>query len=230
MRIPKVSKNTSLDENSLQVHHVKLNLSPEHFSSPNIEEEDEKGYVRLIKKIEHMVRTSYEYKNYLTFLKNEIDMNNCAFLQNITREDANIEIHHAPFTLFELATIVLNKHVTLYGDEYSIYAVADELCRLHYENKVGLIPLSLTVHELVHRGDIYIPINMVYGNVAQFYEEYKPYITKEQKDLLKNHISTTQHINKDYIKPEILERKYTYIEVDGVTLPTNVGNINNIAV
>ena len=218
MRIPKVfeSKN-KFDE--IQKETIKMELTPMNFFAPDWED-DEKNYIKLIKNIERLVRNSYEYKNYIKFLKDEIDMNCCSFFRNLTRDDINIEIHHSPLTLFEITTIVFSKHCKLYGNSnINIYDISEEITKLHYENLVGLIPLSLTVHELVHRGDIFIPLTSVYGNVSKFYKDYKEYFSEEQVKLLKNHIMTTKQIDKEKYRPSVLERKYTYIEIDGLSLP-----------
>lgn len=227
MRIPKIF-NSKLDSDEVIKHTIKLDLEPIPYYPPSFKDDD-KDYIKLIKSIEKLVRGSYEYKSFINYLKNEINMNSCSFFNKLTREDISIEIHHSPFTLFEIAVIVLNKHIAEFGeDNFDIYDVAEEVTRLHYEGKVGLIPLSLTVHELVHRGDIFIPINCVFGNVSEFYKEYKPYISAEQKELLKNHIRTTKQIDKEHYNPNVLERQYTYIEMDGITLPKIVSSKEKI--
>jgi len=226
MRIPKViTSNLQVDD--LQVNNIKLHLEELPFCPPNYIEDD-KNFIKVIKNIEKLVRGSYEYKNYINFLKNEVDMNCCSFFNNVNREDISIEIHHSPFTLFEIACIVFAKNVAEHGEyNINIYTIAEEITKLHYEGLVGLIPLSLTVHQLVHRGDIFIPVNCVFGNVSEFYKRYKQYISPEQKDLLKSYIVTTKQIDKDHYHPSILERKYTYIDCDGMSFPSMV-NIDTI--
>ena len=222
MRIPKITR-SKYHPDVAQKHTISLSLEPVYYYSDIIAEDDVKGYDRMIKSIERMVRNSYEYKNYISYLKQEIDMNHCSFFTQLSREDVSIEIHHCPFTLYDLTSIVYNKHVMEEGaDNYNIYKIAEEVTKLHYEGKVGLIPLSVTVHELVHRGDVFIPLDSVYGDVAQFYQDYTAYITKEQKELLKSHIMLTKQINKQSYQPSVLERKYTYVQIDGYELPHKV--------
>ena len=46
--------------------------------------------------------------------------------------------------------------------------------KLHYEGKIGLVPLTKTAHELVHGGSIFIPLNKdyVFGDYEKLIEEY----------------------------------------------------------
>jgi len=222
MRIPKVFS-SELNNNEVLIQNIKIDLQPIPYYESNNWQDDEKLYIRLIKKIEKMVRHSYEYKNFIAYLKEEIDMNNCSFFNKLTREDISIEIHHAPLTLFEIVSIVFSKNVDEYGaDNINVFDIAEEVIKLHYENYVGLIPLSLTVHELVHTGEVFIPIQSVYGKIKSFYNKYEKYFTKEQKDLLKSHIETSKQINNQNYKPSVLERKFTYINIDGFNLPKKI--------
>ena len=218
MRIPKVFS-SCFNNDEIQEQILNLNHLPEMSYSLKEDYNDEKEYVKIIKVIERIIRSSYEYKNYVKYLKDEVDMNACSFFNNLSREDISIEIHHAPLTLFEIASIVFNKHIFIKGDSIDIYDVANEVMECHYDGKVGLIPLSLTVHQLVHRGDIFVPVNCVFGDVRGFYNEYKEFFKDEMVELLRSHIKTTKQINKDQYKPSVLDRKFTYINIDGISLP-----------
>ena len=88
---------------------------------------------------------------------------------------------------------------------------------LHYKNQVGLVPLSITVHQLVHDGKIFIPLQNVYGNYLDFIEEYGAYISDNTQNILQ----TKLRMSKEIINPDtsILEKKYVYLNVDGFSLP-----------
>lgn len=222
MRIPKVFP-SELENNEVLIQNIKLDIQPIPYYETNEWQDDDKIYIRLIKKIVKMIRTSYEYKNYISYLKEEIDMNSCSFFNKLTREDISIEIHHAPLTLFEIVSIVFAKHVDKYGaDNINIFDISEEVIRLHYENFIGLIPLSITAHELVHQGEIFIPIQCVYGKLKTFYNTYNKYFSQEQKDLLESHISTSKQINNQKYKPSALERKFTYVDIGGFNLPKKI--------
>lgn len=219
MRIPKIvtiEKSDIIREDNLKIgHFTKINMVDESWK------EDELSYEKMIKKIEKVVRNSYEYREYVKFLKEEIDMNECSFFKGLTRDDVRIEIHHAPFTLYDITSIVFY-YMQVNNFHYSVLDVAEEVMKLHYEGMVGLIPLSLTVHDLVHEGDVFIPVDCVYGNVSGFVKKYKNYMTEDQKNLLLKNIEETNKLNNEKYNPSILERRYTYIEVDGMELPKKI--------
>lgn len=179
----------------------------------------DKDKIKLIKEIDRIVRGSVEYKQYIQFLKTEIDMMSCSFFQNVNnvgRNKIRIEIHHEPFTLFDITNIVLEKYIT---EDLPLnpLVISEEIMYIHYRNMVGLIPLSKTAHTLVHDGKLFIPLNNVFGGFANFVAVYESYIPEDLLNLLKTKIKMT----KDIINPDntILETKYTYITVDGFELP-----------
>jgi hypothetical protein len=89
--------------------------------------------------------------------------------------------------------------------------------KIHYQNKVGLIPLSATVHKLLHTGRIFVPLQNVYGNFIGFLEEYEPYISNDLKNILECKLKMSKDVqNQD---TSILERKYIYLDVEGFNLP-----------
>lgn len=180
---------------------------------------NDKDKLMLTKAVETIVRRSLEYKQYVQFLKEEIDMTQCAFFKNVTNKNGSpvsIEIHHEPFTLFDITLTVIEKFIDN-GYELNPLLIAEEVMSLHYKNMVGLIPLSVTVHELVHDGSLFIPLQNVYGNYIQFLEEYGDYIT----DSIKAMLETKLRLSKELDNPDtsILEKKYVYLEVEGFSLP-----------
>ena len=95
---------------------------------------------------------------------------------------------------------------------------------LHYNNMVGLIPLSETIHELVHNGVIFIPTTHVFGNYKLFVEAYKPFFTIEQNDMLNEIERASKEFDYDKYK-EILAHKELYIN-DGYSKDFNEEIIN----
>ena len=45
------------------------------------------------------------------------------------------------------------------------------------------------------------------------------YMTEEQRDVLAKNVHETTLLNKEKYAPSVLERRYTYIDVDGIELP-----------
>ena len=188
----------------------------EEIDYPYIEQSDIKD--KLIKKIEKVIRGSYEYREYRDYLREELDLNHCTLFTNLDFEEVNIEIHHGPLTLYDITDIVLRKQMDK-SINVTIWDVAEEVTKLHYQNRVGLAPLSVTIHDLLHEGDIFIPYQYFYGDWESFCKEYKDYFTDDQKKNLKHYIKLSNEVINDMKCPDILQRKYTYMKINGIELP-----------
>lgn len=171
-----------------------------------------KDRVRFIQQVERQVRSSLENKEFTAFLKKNIDMVRCSFFNGIDsskQKKVRIEIHHEPFTLFDLVNIVLTKWETE-GKPLSYLFIAEEVAKLHYDGKVGLIPLSLTIHKLVHRGDVIIPLQRVHGDFLGFLQEYEDYISDDYKEMLKEKLEDSKNFKEEDLS--ILETRYVYLD------------------
>jgi hypothetical protein len=178
----------------------------------------DKDRIKFIKTVEKVIRSSMEYKEYIKYLKDVIDMTKCSFFTNINSENAkkkiSIEIHHEPFTLFDLVSIVYIRHKSM-GRDPNPLLIAEEVMKLHYQDRVGLIPLSVTVHELVHNGKLFIPLQCVAGNYLEFLKEYMDDIDPELQSILKKKIE----MSKEVVDTSILQKRFVYLEVEGFRLP-----------
>ena len=193
----------------------------------NIILETDRDKEKFIKRVEKVVRDSMEYKDYILFLKDYVNMNHCAFFTNVANKEGSkvtIEIHHEPLTLFDIVAIVLEKHLAE-GVPISDFYIAEEVMELHYQNKVGLIPLSKSIHQIVHHSDdIFIPINLVYGNYKEFLDEYLEFCDDDFSDMILDKVEGKIEKTK-YLKESMfnsLNPEYVYIEVDGYQLPKKV--------
>lgn len=179
----------------------------------------DKDKIKRIKEIEKIVRSSMEYRQYISFLRDKMDMDRCRYFKKVSNENnrkISIEIHHEPFSLFDITQTVLNKYI--YNDlDINVLKISEEIMKIHYQNMVGLIPLSVTVHELVHRGDIFIPLQETYGNFKEFIKTYERFIDPELFDMLRVKLKMSKELVE--LDMSILEKKYRYIEVDGMTFP-----------
>lgn len=173
----------------------------------------DKDRVKTIKTIERMVRSSLEYKDYIKYLKTYINMTHDSFFKQVEQSNYSkitIEIHHAPLTLYDITMVVLFKHEDEYG-EIDLLHISEEVMKVHYQCRVGLLPLAKTVHDLVHDGKVFIPVQMVRGNWIEFYKEYEKYFPEDMKDKLKKIVK----FSKETQDLSVLETKYTYVDVNG---------------
>lgn len=219
MNIPKLEE----FDNSAQIITKKINNI--RLASRHIMITTDKSKVKYIKTIETIVRSSQEYKDYIAFLREYIDMTKCSFFVGINNKGSkrvSIEIHHEPFTLFYITLIVLIKWMDE-GIELNALKISEEIIKLHYQNKIGLIPLSVTVHKLVHSGKIFVPLQSVRGKFIEFIEEYDQYIPEDVRDMLQIKLKMSKEIEKQDLS--ILEKKYTYLEVDGMVFPETLDEI-----
>ena len=179
---------------------------------------NDKDKSKYIKRCETIIRSSNEYKDYISFLKEHVDMNRCAFFQNIGSNETRkikIEIHHEPFTLYDYVEVVVDKCISE-GLPLNDLMIADEVMELHYNNQVGLIPLSKTIHEIIHNSTkLVIPLNMVYGDYTSFLSspEYESYVD-DLYDKLESKINATKNLTKESF--DALMKEFTYIEMKDV--------------
>lgn len=176
---------------------------------------------KLTKQIESYIRQSMEYKDMIKYLRTYVDMNQCEFFPNIDGRKKNglIQIHHEPFDLYSLTSIIMNKHEIEY-DKIDELVVAEEVMRLHYAGMVGLIPLSVTAHELVGEGKLIIPLNTVYGRFVQFVNDYYDYIDPIYLTMLSEKMELSRNLSSGDLS--ILKVRYLYSEVEGQSLPTTL--------
>ena len=221
MRLPDINNVTY--DNSKLINYLKMKKVEPIKMEINIMSDKDK--VKTIKTVERMVRSSLEYKAYIKYLKQYIDMTKCSFFNSVSNKDGkrtSIEIHHEPFTLFDITQAVLEKQLDETG-EVNLFSISEEVMKLHYQCKVGLIPLSATVHELVHAGQVFIPLQSPRGDYIAFLEEYDRYITMDMKDTLQEKLKLSRQVQD----LSLLETKYTYLEVEGFTFPSFISNDKN---
>ncbi|MFA7143594.1 MAG: hypothetical protein WC175_06475 [Candidatus Dojkabacteria bacterium] len=138
------------------------------------------AHSRVVKAVEKLVRQSREYSEYIGLLRNNLNIKRCTFLKNCNDADATIEFHHYPFTLYDVVEIVINKYL-LEKRPFSTFLIASEVLRLHYDNMVGLVPVSITVHQLTHAGELFINIDQVFGYFQNFVMLYQQYMRNYHK-------------------------------------------------
>jgi hypothetical protein len=169
--------------NQLQV--LKFDAVPQ-YETETYDIYSDKDFKKFIQDVEKEVRGSFEYRRVIRFLKDNMGMNEDAFQEDISSKDGNrisIELHHTPFTLFDIALIVFNKRL-YFNESLELEAVAKEVTKLHYYLVVGLVALSKTEHKLVHNSYLFVPCNKVMGNYKKFIDYYYNFMTPEQLELI----------------------------------------------
>ena len=183
----------------------------------------DKDREKFIKRIEQIIRSSLEYRDYIAYLKENVNMTKCAFFQNVENAQGSrvrIEIHHEPLTLFDIVSVVLNKFIEE-GIPLDDLYIADEVMDLHYKNMVGLIPLSKSLHQIVHNSnDIIIPLSLVFGDYKDFIHEYEDYLDENIIEKIERKINDTKSFNQSMV--DKLSPEFVYINVDGYELPKKV--------
>ena len=178
---------------------------------------DDKDREKYIIDLERHVRSSFEYKQMVQYLREYMNMNSCAFIPNVTNETnrkIKIEIHHSPFTLRDICCIIVNKRMKN-NEMLTLEAVAFEVMFTHYSLMIGLIPLSETVHELVHSQYLFIPTNKVYGYYKAFVSTYYDYIDPEMLDKLDELEKLTISGTYNDTYKQLLEKKYITVDMEG---------------
>jgi hypothetical protein len=146
---------------------------------------DPKLFIKFIKRVERLVRGNVDYKLYLDYLREERGLNKCAIFHNVTSQRAEIQLHHVLSNLYTICITVCNRLLST-EKKVSSFILADEVIRLHLEDKIALVPLSTTVHELVHAEKIQIPKSQIYGNYAAYYEHHEAFMDDYEKAIYSN--------------------------------------------
>lgn len=242
--------NIIIPEKNLQTE-IAVDKVPE-FDSNVYDFEDPKDLKKYFTALERDIRSSFEYREMVQYLRNNFGMDQCSFIK-VSNKDTKvrIEIHHYPFTLYDIVTIVYRKRV-YYNEPLSLYLVSKECTMLHYKLLVGLISLSKTAHQLAHDGKLFIPVDHVLGRYRLFIDIYKQFCEPEQletierielysgeySDLQDTNIFATNHItynvyNEDYKLPDMaslqnrMVDRIQEIKDNGYRLPTLKESIEN---
>jgi hypothetical protein len=141
---------------------------------------DDKARTKFIKTIVAMVRKCPEYARYRTFLLENLDMNRCSILSDLTPEEvsaAGLEIHHAPLALYDIAELILGQ-MQVDQERITTFSVANRIMAYHWKGYVGLVPLTQTIHEAVHAGQVHVDPRTIFGNWPALLDENRGGLTE----------------------------------------------------
>lgn len=144
--------------------------------------ESEKELARFVKSCEFMIRKSVEYKLWILYIKETLGLVKC----EITGEYSNqtgIEIHHHPVTLYHIVEAVISEKISR-EESFCSFDIAMDVIKLHFENKLGFIPLVETIHSKYHNGFIEIPIELISGNYQFLLDHYIKYLDEKTKEYI----------------------------------------------
>lgn len=182
------------------------------YDEPDWDLFDEKELKKFVDHIKRLyIRGSFEYRQMVKFLRENMDMDQCLYFANVTNANSNaikIEIHHDPFDLYSITMTVINKR-SAFGESLSEEDIALEVMYLHYTLLVGLIPVSSTEHALVHNQYLFIPLDNVLGNHAEFVERYRPWIPPECLEIYDKIKNLAYDCSEDY--KTLLSRQFVYV-------------------
>lgn len=122
-------------------------------------------------------RRSVTYTGYKSHLM-EHGLDRCQMMSNIIHEEmATVQMHHNGLTIFDIA-IILTNHILAISGSITTYDLVLELKKVHKQNKVPLVMLSTTAHQMVHHNDeFFVPASMCFGFWTELLEDYKYGIT-----------------------------------------------------
>lgn len=173
---------------------------------------------KMISYLEKEVRGSYEYKNYINYLKNELDLNKCDIMPDldINTNPVSLEFHHYPITLYEIVAVVSTEMLSNLddGESVSSFDIAERVMKEHYENNIGLVPLTSTLHQMAHNKAITIPHNVINGNYFRFMQKYKDYISDDIMDRITENINRSTDENCINENKQKLEKKIMQYNID----------------
>lgn len=191
--------------------------------------EDDKSYKHYINDIEKSVRRSFEYRKFIAYIRDNMQMNQCAFIEGVDNTetfDIKIEVHHYPFSLHDITETVFKKR-QYYKESLEVQMVAKEIMELHYKFMIGLIPLSETVHEIAHSSRLFIPVDKVMGRYNIFVDYYEPFIDSSLLETLERIEKYSEEKQSKLLNTTILDQnRVTYNVKDQNYLLPEVSNIN----
>lgn len=175
----------------------------------------------FIKSAESSFRASREYKAYKSHLIENIGINRCQVLGNITTEDAEIELHHNIPSLFDMCILITMHTINTIG-KITTFDLIQLLIQEHYNNNVGVVFLSKTAHQLyTNDPDAFIPPNMMFGKWWELLAKYKYGITYDFAYKIINYIKKYQNQIPSTVHIEQQEQILSYAWLNEYGMPAN---------
>lgn len=153
------------------VYEISLNQTKESLT-------DIDSYARFINNAIMQFRHSRFYKAYKASLMS-LGLDHCAYLHNINSDMAEIEMNHVILTIFDIALMISEHYINTYG-QVSTFHIVGALREEHKRNRVPIVMMSKTVHQLYHADDLfYVHPNQIFGKWTELISTYRNGITPE---------------------------------------------------
>ena len=167
------------------------------------------NYINFIKAVVKLVRKHPDYDHWVNRIREE-QMEHCQVLGNISRFDAELQVHHGPlFTLFDYCMIVLN-YLIAHDDQYiTTFRVAELVIMEHSLGHVQGVVLCKTVHQLIDTGEIFINLNQGIGDINAFIDTYRDGIDSQLKEKINQYIDNSEKFDSTDNEILKLENKMT---------------------
>jgi hypothetical protein len=223
---------TPFKKNELSNALKKTNKDIVHFESipePNYDMTYKAVTLELIKYFTTLARKTPEFRNFMFFVKTFLDVSKCSFYDEYSMKNGfSIELHHYPFSLFDLCEAVATRQLKEDSCIKSFFVI-ETVVILHYKFMVGLTPLNPTAHDLAHNNELEIHPKIIIGEWKEFYKEYFPYLSKTA--LAKyDRLIELEKKEDNPVFPDILKLNPQRIIVDGISNEIDYKKLNNLIV
>ncbi len=151
--------------------------------------EDPKQLKNFIKSCEFIIRKSPEYKDWVTYIHEALQLYKCEITGEMHVHTA-CDVHHHPVALYTIVKGVINKNIAE-ETPFSSYDICSEVIQLHYDLKVPFVVLLKSMHQKFHNGFLKIPIELVHGDLRFFIDNFREYIEDDDVDLIYERLNTT---------------------------------------
>lgn len=153
--------------------------------------ENETQYKKFLKNCEKLVRSSLEYNLWRDYIRDVLQLQECAITQEKMSE-VSIEVHHHVPSLYLMVKALVNKKIDA-NEEFSTFDIATKIIELHFDNKLGYITLLKSMHEKFHNGFLTIPMSLVKGDYNGFMREYGSYLDEDDLESMTQRLSVNEN-------------------------------------
>ena len=157
---------------------------------------DPKDQIKFIKNVETLVRRANEYRLWVKYISEVLGHTHCG-LTDESLYEVSVEIHHHVPSLF-IACKAMTQKMIEGGKPFCSLEVADEVLKLHFQNKIGYIPILKSLHEKFHNGFLEIPKELLHGDYDYFIKNFSKYLNDADIETIQERLMITKETSQDY--------------------------------